>query len=143
MLRLKAPRRPRARALSVLGLVIVLAATWALAVGVDWWPHQPDEWTRLVAAGDTLARVGGTMDLADLGQGEPLSPRGLKARAAYLLAFHVAQDAADVPRMLTAVERLAALGESDLADRLRRVARLVEAETGAAPARRVATPRSG
>jgi hypothetical protein len=50
-------------------------------------------------------------------------PGGLSPRAAYLLAFHEAQDALDVPRMLLAAERLERLGETAIAAHLRLVTR--------------------
>ena len=70
----------------------------------------PDEWARLIDAGDALSTGGA-----------PVARDGvlLTARTAYLLAFHHAQDAADASRMLTAVERLEAVGEHDLAHHAR------------------------
>lgn len=70
------------------------------------------EWSRLIQVGDQLAREPGS---------PPPGAGGLTARAAYLLAFHHAQDVADADRMLVAAERVARLGERDLARHLRRV----------------------
>ena len=64
-----------------------------------------DQWTTYIERGDALARHGKTA---------PTRAR-MTPRAAYLLAFHVAQDAGDVPRMLVAADRLTRLGEHDLA----------------------------
>ena len=50
----------------------------------------------------------------------PRGPRRLTARTAYLLAFHDAQDAEDLPRMVTAIERLEGAGEAELGATLRR-----------------------
>ena len=104
-------------------LLVTLAALWLAAVGtLRWSPPPPDEWERLVEIGDTLARVGGTMDAG------PTGPRGLTARTAYLLAFHHAQDASNVPRMVETVERLEDAGEVELAATLRRAAGTAQAE---------------
>ena len=85
---------------------------------------QPDEWARLIAAGDALSTGGA-----------PASRDGvlLTARTAYLLAFHHAQDAADASRMLTAAERLAAVGEHDLAHHARALGFGLPPGAGAAP----------
>jgi len=48
---------------------------------------------------------------------------GLTPRTAWLLAFHEAQDAGDVARMLLTAQRLERLGEHDLARHVRHVAR--------------------
>jgi hypothetical protein len=58
------------------------------------------------------------------GDAAPEHPGGgrLTSRAAYLLAFHAAQDAASHSRMLIAAARLERLGDRDLARRLRHVA---------------------
>ncbi len=87
-----------------------------LSLGVASLAPRADEWTALVATGDRLAATGGTVT-TEAGE--------LSARAAYLLAFHHAQDALDVERMLVAAERLDRLGEQDLARHARRVAREV------------------
>jgi len=55
--------------------------------------------------------------------GLPRAP--LSARAAYLLAFHHAQDALDVYRMLLIADRLDQAGEDHLAARLRAMTRHV------------------
>jgi hypothetical protein len=89
-----------------------------LSLGVATVAPRADEWAALVATGDRLAVSGGTV-VTDTG---PLS-----ARAAYLLAFHHAQDALDVHRMLAAAGRLERLGEADLARHARHVAREVAA----------------
>jgi hypothetical protein len=44
------------------------------------------------------------------------------ARQAYLLAFHEAQDAADLEHVLAVADRLEASGELDLAAHVRRAA---------------------
>lgn len=80
----------------------------------------PDRWRALIEAGDAAAS----------GQ---VVPDGLSPRAAYLLAFHEAQDALDVHRMLVAAERLERLGEPALARHVRHAAREAAAEA--------ATPR--
>lgn len=49
-------------------------------------------------------------------------------RIAALLAFHAAQDAGDVARMLLAATRLERLGEPDLAAHVRQAARAVAEE---------------
>jgi len=98
--------RPRAR-------VLFLAATLLLGVG-------------LLCLGVT-----GTSARAP---DEP-PPAGLAPRTAALLAFHEAQDAADVARMLLVAERLARLGEPDLAAHVRHAAREVAYEAASAPAR--------
>ncbi len=90
-----------------------------LSLGVATVAPRADEWAALVATGDRLAGTGGTVT-TEAGE--------LSARAAYLLAFHHAQDALDVPRMLRAAERLERLGEADLARHARHVAREVAAE---------------
>ncbi|HEV8311336.1 MAG TPA: hypothetical protein VGW35_27065 [Methylomirabilota bacterium] len=74
---------------------------------------MPAPWATLLGAGD--ARLAGRISAA-------LPAPGLSARAAYLLAFHAAQDAGDVPGMLAAAERLERLGEPALAAYLRRAA---------------------
>ena len=104
-------------------LLVALAALCLAAVGtLRLSSPAPDEWERLVEIGDTLARVGGTMDAG------PTGPRGLTARTAYLLAFHHAQDASNVPRMVETVERLEGAGEVELAATLRRAVGTAEAE---------------
>jgi hypothetical protein len=51
-------------------------------------------------------------------------------RVATLLAFHAAQDAGDVARMLLAATRLESFGEPDLAAHARHAARAVAEEAG-------------
>lgn len=84
----------------------------------------PDEWVRLIDAGDALSTGGA-----------PVARDGvlLTARTAYLLAFHHAQDVADASRMLTAAERLEAVGEHDLAHHARARALGLPPGAGAAP----------
>ena len=118
------PRHPRA--LAVLALVPLLGVL-ALA-GVDARGRAAeDDWTRFVRIGDTLAKVGGTMEAS------PRAPRGLTARAAYLLAFHAAQDTMRAERMATATARLDAIGERELARHLRRARATVPAPGEAPP----------
>jgi hypothetical protein len=109
-------------------LGVLAAAGLALAalgmVAVRSPEDSRDRWTGFLAAGDRLAAGGAP----------PAS--GLSARSAYLLAFHEAQDAADVGRMLAAAERLDRIGESALAAHVRRVAGEVAAEVATQPARR-------
>lgn len=99
----------RLRALAVVLVAAALLGTAAL--GAD--RLRPDDWQRLIRIGDVLAAGG-----------RPADPEaaGLSARAAYLLAFHHAQDAADVARMLAAADRLERLGEAGLARYARQVA---------------------
>jgi hypothetical protein len=93
----------------VVGVGILLLVAWGrAAVG-----PPPDRWRTLVETGDRLAATGGTART---------ETGALTARAAYLLAFHHAQDALDVPRMLEAAGRLDRLGEVDLARHVRQVA---------------------
>jgi hypothetical protein len=92
----------------VAGTGLWLIATLAPLVGGR--GPAPDRWHLLVEAGDAAAS----------GQ---VVPGGLSARAAYLLAFHEAQDALDVHRMLLAAERLERLGDTAVAAHLRRVTR--------------------
>ena len=79
-----------------------------------------EAWTTLLGTGDELAT------------GRLTATRGgrtLTARQAYLLAFHQAQDAGDVEHVLAVADRLDAVGESDLAARVRRAADALLAET--------------
>ena len=98
---------------------LILTALWTtgagvVASGIARWPRQPpDEWTRLIDTGDRLAASGGA---------EASRWGTLSARAAYLLAFHDAQDATDASRMLVAADRLERLGERRLAAHARHVA---------------------
>lgn len=116
----------RLRALLVLLVAAVLLC--AAALGAD--RLRPDDWQRLIRIGDVLAAGG-----------RPADPKaaGLSARAAYLLAFHHAQDATDIARMRVAADRLERLGEAALARELRwTVARVAEGDgpagsAGAAP----------
>jgi hypothetical protein len=85
--------------------LIAMLAPFALGGG-----PAPDRWRALIEVGDAAAS----------GQ---VVPDGLSARAAYLLAFHEAQDALDVPRMLLAAERLERLGETAIAAHLKIVTR--------------------
>lgn len=100
---------------------VVLAAgvgLWLLATLAPSLPgSQPgrDRWSAWIEAGDAVA--------------EGSAAGSLAPRAAYLLAFHEAQDALDVHRMLVAATRLERLGEAELARHARRVAR--EAYVGA------------
>lgn len=87
-----------------------------LSLGVASVAPRPDEWAALVATGDRLAATGGTVT-TEAGE--------LSARAAYLLAFHHAQDALDVYRMLLIADRLDQAGEDHLAARLRAMTRHV------------------
>ena len=66
----------------------------------------------------------------------PTGRQRFAARTACLLAFHEAQDARDVPRMLIADDRLARVGERDLAAYGRQVARVVAAQVAADAAAR-------
>lgn len=72
-----------------------------------------DVWTALVEAADR----GGPVDLPRGGAGPPVT-----ARQAYLLAFHEAQDQADLEHVLAVADRLEAAGELDLAAHVRRAA---------------------
>lgn len=60
------------------------------------------------------------------------SPGGppLTTRTAYLLAFHEAQDAADVEHVLAVADRLDAVGEPDLAAHVRHAAEALLQELG-------------
>ena len=85
----------------------LIAALAPLALGRG---PVPDRWRALIEMGDAAAS----------GQ---VVPDGLSPRAAYLLAFHEAQDALDVDRMLVAAERLERLGETAVAAHLKLVTR--------------------
>ena len=104
---------------------VVLAAgagLWLLATLAPALPGSPagrDRWSALIETGDAGAAGPAAGNLAP--------------RAAYLLAFHEAQDALDVHRMLVAATRLERLGEAELARHARRVTR--EAYVGAPMAR--------
>jgi hypothetical protein len=102
-------------------LAVLAGASVALAglgVAALTSPHEAgDRWATFIAAGDRVAGVVA---------GAPAT--GLSARVAYLLAFHEAQDAADVGRMLIAAQRLDRIGEPALADHVRRVARETSVE---------------
>ncbi|MGH7318010.1 MAG: hypothetical protein ACRELA_00050 [Candidatus Rokuibacteriota bacterium] len=106
----------------VVGGAVALALMWGL--GQSW---RPDEWTRLIEIGDGLLASGGSeaRDRADLAP-----------RTVYLLAFHHAQDAADVARMLLVADRLDRLGETDLAQHVRLAALEAETTVAALPPRR-------
>lgn len=107
-------RRGVAAVVLTAGAGLWLMAT--LAPGVLGSQRTRDRWSELIELGDTAAA----------GRAAAGSPA---PRAAYLLAFHEAQDALDVHRMLVAAARLERLGEADLARHARRVAR--EAYVGA------------
>ncbi len=100
----------------IVGILVALLSLWLAAGG---W--RADEWQTLLDTGDRLAASGGSL----LTEAGPLS-----ARAAYLLAFHHAQDGRDVRRMLVAAERLERLGEHELALHLRAITREVSLGVG-------------
>lgn len=101
--------RPQIRRFVMLLSVFTLLS--AMVVGTIL--PQPDEWQRLIESGDALAA----------GRRTPVvGSAGLSARAAYLLAFHNAQDAADVRRMLVAADRLDRIGEAAAARHVRQAA---------------------
>ena len=106
--------RVLAGALIVLGALWVAGARTAIAPADD----GTDGWTTFVEIGDALAA----------GAEPPSLHTGLSARAAYLLAFHHAQDAADLGRILIAAARLERLGEHELAQHARRAARTLTEE---------------
>jgi hypothetical protein len=110
-IRSTAPRRSRVPAPLVLWPLVLLAAT--VGLGAALW-GEADEWERLVALGDRLAAAQSTAVLG----GHPVT-----ARAAYLLAFHHAQDREDAGRMLLAGDRLERLGERTLAAHVRQAVR--------------------
>ena len=115
-------RHPRSLARLAFALLALAPLLGFLAlVGVDARERAADDWTRFIRIGDTLARVGGTMEAG------PRGPRALTARAAYLLAFHAAQDTMRADRMATAAARLDAIGEGELARHLRRARATVPA----------------
>jgi hypothetical protein len=100
-------------------LGMLVAAGLALAVlgpGAVKAPPSAERGATFLAAGDRLA------------MGAAPGEDGLSARAAYLLAFHEAQDALDVGGMLVAAARLDRVEESALAAHARRVAADVAAE---------------
>lgn len=115
----------RLRALAVVLVAAALLGTAAL--GAD--RLRPDDWQRLIRIGDVLAAGG-----------RPADPEaaGLSARAAYLLAFHHAQDAADIARMRVAGDRLEGLGEVALARELRWITAWVAGGEGATGSPRAA-----
>src|SRR5262245_28186165 len=80
-----------------------------------------DPWTALVQAGDDLA-VGRPTALPG---GRPLT-----TQAAYLLAFHEAQDAGDLEHVLAAADRLDAAGQADLAAHVHRAAEALMEDLG-------------
>ena len=103
-------------------------------------PHRgtrtEEVWTALVETGDELAAGRVTATLA----GQPLT-----ARKAYLLAFHQAQEAADLEHMLFVADRLDSAREAELAAHVRRAADALRQELGPEfppdlPAREVARP---
>lgn len=83
-----------------------------------------DAWTALMHAG----AHGGPVDLPLTGKRMRLTPR-----QAYLLAFHEAVDTGDPEHTLAVAERLDALGEVDLAARVRRAADRILGETRQGP----------
>jgi hypothetical protein len=116
-----------ALALALAGCLAVVAAREARA------PRRGDAWTALVQAGDALAR-GARPGVS--APGRPVTPR-----AAYLLAFHVAQDAGDPEHALAVADRLDALGEPDLATHVRRATERLLAEPDVAGPAAVAAGR--
>lgn len=129
------PDPPRIRPLFALALLVSLLG--ALSVGLLGTPGHPhtrlvatvlmqadglgaslhralglDQWTTYIERGDALSRHRSAA---------PTRAR-MTPRAAYLLAFHVAQDAGNVPGMLVAADRLARLGEHELAHHAANVA---------------------
>jgi hypothetical protein len=105
-------------------MLAALVVIWAIGIGAVHRRSTPsDEWARLIAAGDALAAG----DEAPAG-----GPPGLTARAAYLLAFHHAQDVDAVDRMRAAADRLERLGDRALAAWARCVAGEVTARATAA-----------
>jgi hypothetical protein len=80
-----------------------------------------DPWTGLVDAGN-LAGTGVPAATLD---GRPLT-----RRAAYLLAFHVAQDAGDPEHVLAVAARFEQVGDAELARHVRGAARHLLAELG-------------
>ena len=84
----------------------------------------PEAWTVLVQIGDRLAA-------GDLSA--TLNGHVVTARQAYLLAFHSAQDAADIEHVLAVAERLDAAGEPELAAHVRRAADALREELGPYP----------
>jgi hypothetical protein len=83
--------------------------------------EAPEAWTALVEAGDELAAG----ELTATVNGQPLT-----AGKAYLLAFHHAQDAADLEHVLAVADRLDAAGEGDLAAHVRRAADVLVEDLG-------------
>ena len=116
---LSSPSQRRRRLVAMVTPALLLAV---VAVGAG--GPAEDDWTRLVRAADTLARL----------DGSPAESRGAgrAARAAYLLAFHAAQDAMRGDRMAVVAERLETLGERELARHLRRASAALPS-TGATP----------
>src|SRR5438128_3229732 len=98
--------------LSFLALLLAVTLLGNLAGGGDTTFPSGNDWQHFVSIGDALAREGG---MTDVNGGWPTVRQRFAARTAYLLAFHEAQDARDVPRMLIADDRLARVGEPDLA----------------------------
>lgn len=115
-----------------LGLVLGLASALAAAVvpaGRE--AREPDAWGALLATGDALAS-GAPPERAP---GRPVT-----ARAAYLLAFHLAQDADDPEHVLAAADRLEAAGEPALAAHVRAAARHLLGDLGTAAPPATAPP---
>jgi hypothetical protein len=99
-----------------------LALLAGLAVlGARLWPEPADEGALLLAAGDALVagRTPAAVPGVDLGR--------LTPRAAYLLAYHHAQDREETGRMRQAAARLDRIGETGLAAQVRAAALAVEA----------------
>jgi hypothetical protein len=114
--------------LSFLSLCLALALLGSLVLGREFGSSPHSEWTRLLGVGDTLAQDGGT---TAVNGAWPSRSGRVTARSAYLLAFHEAQDAEDVSRILIVADRLARIGEWDLAAHGRQVARVVAAKLAA------------
>src|SRR5262249_52500780 len=91
--------------------------------------------TLLLGVGVLCLGVTGTSARAP-DQPPPAGPASRTAAPPALLAFHEAQAAADVARMLLVAERLERIGEPDLAAHVRHVAREVAREA----AREAAAP---
>lgn len=81
----------------------------------------PEVWSTLIRTGDELAAGHRSTTLA----GQPLT-----ARKAYLLAFHEAQDVADLEHMLFVADRLDAAGDHEMAAHVRRAADALRRELG-------------
>lgn len=111
----------RSRTRALLGLLAATLLLCTATLGAD--RLRPDDWQRLIRIGDALAAGG-----------RPADPEaaGLSARAAYLLAFHHAQDAGDFRRALVAAVRLERIGEAAAARHVRQAAASMTANPAAA-----------